>query len=131
MAGCGGWRSDAKEAHRAPARSSCCVETSKRGEVRATLGRPIFASLATRSRSRASSRRKRASPPSADPGDSCDCLEVEAEGTTVAVRVRGAGGGRVVASFVFDLSASVESCAVSRGLTEEQSRGGRVTEWAV
>ena len=87
-----------------------------------TLGRPIFASLA---------RRKRASPPSADPGDSCDCLEVEAEGTTVAVRVRGAGGGRVVASFVFDLSASVESCAVSRGLTEEQSRGGRGTEWAV
>ena len=31
VAGCGGWRSDAKEAHRAPARSSCCVETSKRG----------------------------------------------------------------------------------------------------
>lgn len=49
----------------------------------------------------------------------------------MAVRVRGAGGGRVVASFVFDLSASVKSCAVSRGLTEEQSRGGRGTEWAV
>lgn len=31
VAGCGGWMSDAKEAHRAPARSSCCVETSKRG----------------------------------------------------------------------------------------------------
>lgn len=37
----------------------------------------------------------------------------------------------MVASFVFDLSASVESCAVSRGLTEEQSRGGRGSEWAV
>jgi len=107
------------------------VGTSKRGAFALHSAAQSFASLATRSRSRASSRRKRASPPYADPEDSCDCLEVEAEGTTVAVRVRGAGGGRVVASFVFDLSASVEGCAVSRGPTKEQSRGGRGTEWAV
>jgi hypothetical protein len=57
----------------------------------------------------------------ADPADSCDCLEAEAEGTTVAARVRGAGGG-AVASFVFDLSALAKGFVVGRGPAEEQSR---------